>query len=77
MHTDAMTYIAVVNHKDSPLQSAYGLSVIAAYRAAHSIVSFIHQLYSQVQHPVDRVWFLWANIFGAVVGSHSGYGSAE
>jgi hypothetical protein len=63
------TSLATSKHKDDPLKSEYGSSVIAAYRSAHQIISFVHYLYSQVQHPVDRVWFLWANVFGAAVSA--------
>jgi hypothetical protein len=60
-------WLATSEHKGNPLQSEYGSSVIAAYRSAHQIISFVQYLYAQVEHPVDRVWFLWANVFGSAV----------
>jgi hypothetical protein len=60
-------WVATSEHKDDPLKSEYGSSVIAAYRCAHQIISCMQYMHSQLEHPANRVWHLWANVFGAGV----------
>jgi hypothetical protein len=61
------TCAATSRDRADPLASEYGGSVIAAYRSAHAIVSFLRYLTNHVQHPIDRVWFIWSNLFSAAV----------
>jgi hypothetical protein len=61
------TCAATSRDRVDPLASEYGGSVIAAYRSAHAIVSFLRYLTNHVRHPIDRVWFIWSNLFSAAV----------
>ncbi|EKM81959.1 hypothetical protein AGABI1DRAFT_112143 [Agaricus bisporus var. burnettii JB137-S8] len=62
---------AISDHPKDPLGSPYGTSVIAAYRSAGSLVALMRNLYSQLQAPSERIWFLWTHMFSCsiVLGS--------
>lgn len=58
---------AISDHPKDPLGSPYGTSVIAAYRSAGSLVALMRNLYSQLQAPSERIWFLWTHMFSCSV----------
>jgi hypothetical protein len=58
---------AVTDHPDDPLGSPFGTSVIAAYRSAWSLIALVRNLHATLQHPTERMWFIWANLFSGVV----------
>jgi hypothetical protein len=62
---------ALNDHPQDPLGSPYGTSVIAAYRSAGSLIALMRNLHSQLQEPMERMWFLWTHMFSCAVCSLS------
>jgi len=58
---------ALNDHPKDPLGSPYGTSVIAAYRSAGSFIALMRNLHSQLQGPLERMWFLWTHMFSCAV----------
>ena len=58
---------ALSDHAKDPLGSPYGSSVIAAYRSAGSLIALMRNLHSQLQEPMERMWFLWTHMFSCAV----------
>jgi hypothetical protein len=58
---------ALSDHARDPLGSPYGSSVIAAYRSAGSLIALMRNLHSQLQEPMERMWFLWTHMFSCAV----------
>ncbi|KAF8899636.1 fungal-specific transcription factor domain-containing protein [Gymnopilus junonius] len=58
---------AISDHPKDPLGSPYGTSVIAAYRSAGSLVAMMRNLYTQLQEPCERMWFLWTHMFSCSI----------
>jgi hypothetical protein len=63
---------ALNDHPKDPLGSPYGTSVIAAYRSAGSLIALMRNLHSQLQQPMERMWFLWTHMFSCAVGLITG-----
>jgi hypothetical protein len=63
---------ALSDHAKDPLGSPYGSSVIAAYRSAGSLIALMGNLHSQLQEPMERMWFLWTHMFSCAVGTCQG-----
>ncbi|KAI9511531.1 hypothetical protein F5148DRAFT_1274173 [Russula earlei] len=58
---------ALNDHPKDPLGSPYGTSVIAAYRSAGSLIALMRNLHSQLQEPMERMWFLWTHMFSCAI----------
>ncbi|KAH9975864.1 hypothetical protein BGW80DRAFT_1436388 [Lactifluus volemus] len=58
---------ALSDHAKDPLGSPYGSSVIAAYRSAGSLIALMGNLHSQLQEPMERMWFLWTHMFSCAI----------
>jgi hypothetical protein len=58
---------ALNDHPKDPLGSPYGTSVIAAYRSAGSLIALMRNLHSQLQQPMERMWFLWTHMFSCAI----------
>ncbi|KAI0255791.1 fungal-specific transcription factor domain-containing protein [Lactifluus subvellereus] len=58
---------ALSDHAKDPLGSPYGSSVIAAYRSAGSLIALMRNLHSQLQEPMERMWFLWTHMFSCAI----------
>jgi hypothetical protein len=58
---------ALSDHPKDPLGSPYGISVIAAYRSAGSLIALMRNLHSQLKEPLERMWFLWTQMFSCAV----------
>jgi hypothetical protein len=65
---------ALNDHPKDPLGSPYGTSVIAAYRSAGSLIALMRNLHSQLQEPMERMWFLWTHMFSCAVCLLAGIG---
>ena len=63
---------ALNDHPKDPLGSPYGTSVIAAYRSAGSLIALMRNLHSQLQQPMERMWFLWTHMFSCAVSLITG-----
>ncbi|KAK2465633.1 hypothetical protein APHAL10511_002177 [Amanita phalloides] len=58
---------AISDHPKDPLGSPYGASVLAAYRSAGALVALMRNLYTQLQAPSERMWFLWTHMFSCAI----------
>jgi hypothetical protein len=58
---------ALSDHPKDPLGSPYGISVIAAYRSAGSLIVLMRNLHSQLKEQLERMWFLWTHLFSCAV----------
>jgi hypothetical protein len=61
---------ATERFKENPLKCEYGSSVLAAYCSAHRLVAYGEEVFLQPENPVNRLWTIWARIYGAAV-SHT------
>lgn len=58
---------AITDHPKDPLNSAYGSSVIAAYRSAGSFVALMRNLNNLLPELSQRLWFLYTHFFSCAI----------